>query len=171
MLLSLERGFHQQRDRTMSTKSFTIDISEDVIRHAEPNSNHNCMVANALRSQLNAWSVVVDSSVIRFNVGGEKHRGECGPGTRYMWQTPAEVAAKVTEFDSYPSGEIAAENMEPFKVRLQGLIGFDKPIKEVLPTLHKKKRAVNQHRPRAASKFKRCARRYHGKNIIEYVPR
>ena len=155
----------------MGTKSFTISITEDVIRNAEPNSNHNCIVANALREQLNAWSVVVDSSVIRFNVGGEKHRGECGPGTRYMWRTPAEVAAKVTEFDSYPSGEVAAENMAPFKVRLQGLNGFDKPIKEVVPTLHKKKRAVRQHRPRAASKFRLCKRRFHGKNIIEFVAR
>ena len=151
-------------------RSFTIDINEDVIKNSEPNSNHNCMVANALRDQLNAWSVVVDATAIRFNVGGEKARGDFSPGTRYMWPTPSELAVKITEFDGYPNGEVAAANMDPFKIRLQAAQGFCKAVKQGKP--HKKKpHEVKTQRPRAATPFKCTKRRYHGKNIIEVVAR
>jgi hypothetical protein len=121
-----------------------VKITKDVIADASPANPHQCMIAQALRQQHGASSLVVTAEGARFNIGS----------VRYYYELPLKARDGLLKFDKNKS------SVTPFTFTLRGEAGFTRPVIKQPPrqkSKHKKKRSKR--------KLKVCKRRFHGLQV------
>lgn len=127
-------------------RSFTVNVTNEVINCSTEANSSKCMIAQALRLQ-GASSVSVTAESARFNF----------KGVRYSYPLPAKAAEKLKEFDK-------GNPTLPFKFVLSSNTGTSAPVK-----VRETKYTKSKHSKRAYTKptVKYCVRRFHGLKVIE----
>jgi hypothetical protein len=121
-------------------KTVNLVITQDIIDNAEPSSTGACMVARALRQQLDGvWSIHVAAGLAKFNVGE----------MRYAFSVPARVSAAIIAFDKNP------KEVKPFRCTLRRLAS---PARVKRKGPYSKRKAPSSLACNKGS----CQRRYHG---------
>ena len=127
------------------TKSFQVNITQEIINSASVADSSKCMIAQALRMRgCSSTNVTAESAT--FNFGD----------TRYTFPLPASAAVELMKFDQGKDG------VKPFTFVLNGKTGFTRPINRNPPQA--KRGPTKKRGPNAA---KRCKRRFHGLRVIE----
>lgn len=132
------------------TRSFSLNVTKNVIENAEKKNSKHCMIADALRNR-GASSVLVTAEGIRFN----------HDGMRYTYPMPVKCAVKLINFDN-------GKKVEPFTMVLNGNTGFCRPVEtREASAKPKKSSAPAKRKKRSPQKEKRTNRRYMGLRVIE----
>ena len=93
---------------------YTIHVSADHINNSDIGQGRSCMVANALRDQLDLPSVVIDTSYTITNFYKKGPRG--GRGKRIGSIKHRDLAGKITDFDS---GLKTTDGLDPFEFEIE----------------------------------------------------
>lgn len=145
----------------LNDHSVSVAIDADTISRSEIGSNRKCMIATALREQLGAWSVEVSSDSIRFNIGGERTKGQSpADGQRHSYRTPAGARAKIFDFDD-------EKEVTPFTLVLKPSDHTSGALKNGVK--HQKKSHTKRCQTVACNRTICTKRRYHGQTIVERV--
>lgn len=93
---------------------YTIHVSADHINNSDRGEARSCMVANALRDQLDLPSVVIETSYRSTVIYKEGPRG--GKGKRIGSIKHRDLADKITDFDS---GFKTTDGLNPFDFEIE----------------------------------------------------
>ncbi len=130
----------------------TLKIKQEHIDSANRESPSTCVIAQALRLQHGASSVVVTAESIRFNKEGTDMTGQKRM-MRYRYVTPAKAALHVINFDK-------GKNIEPFEFRLYAKEAFASVVVPAGP--NKPRKAGQKNRKVTKPSARICKRRFHG---------
>lgn len=115
-------------------RSFTVDVTKELITLGRRKDSRYCPVARALQEQHGARSIVIDSSIVKFNIGN----------TRYFFRPPAVAAKFIFDYDE--------EGVkEPLKFRLHKSQGMSQAVQYHGPKgpYKKRKNKVSRKPPTA----------------------
>lgn len=143
-------------------RNYTLDITKHIINVSEKNSSTKCVLANAIREQIDhSYGIDVDSNFTKFNLPNDPKLGPAGGGTRYKYRTPMKAGIEAINFDD-------GEKPEPFKVFLSGR--HAEPPKDIVlkgPRAYKA-RIKSDLNTIISQKPRKTTRRRHGYKVIGY---
>ena len=151
-----------------------LKVTRLIARMAKPNSRGHCLLAEAARQYLGAYSIDVTAEGITFNCiasGADRSR-------RYRWALPAAAIIMAERFDDDPDAfyekhkiydEPAEKIIGIFTLDGRKMNAFDSDIQQRLPQKKSKHGLGKKKRKSAKPKAhpRRCpSRRYHARAVI-----
>jgi hypothetical protein len=126
-------GEAEKAGKPLPNPSINLPITRDIIDRSRTDKKH-CAIGTALHLA-GGWSISVDHSMIRFNLGGDlyvkykqnRFKGKKTPGRRFHYPTPGQARENLVNFDRqyalYEEGKITFEEFQlrtpPFMVMLR----------------------------------------------------